>query len=249
MSAGVSWVAWQARALTLSGCIAAWTVGTSVLYGTGWKGGAVLAAFFVSSNLISRFNRIAIAPSLDAKSDRRDLLQVYANGGVAAAVAVASAGQLSFWLLTITLAAAAADTWATALGARSRVPPRLLAFGRSVPPGTSGGMTLIGSGGAALGAATISAVGALVSGMSLIFPAGTLVGSVGMVIDSALGAVVQGRFYCQSCDVASEWRVHGCGQRTRRTGGLAWLDNDWVNFLTTASAAGAGLLLWWCLFD
>ena len=233
----------------MSGSFAAWTVGTSILYGTGWKGGAVLAAFFASSNLVSRFGRVPLASSLDAKADRRDLWQVYANGGVAAAIAVAPPGQLSFWLVTLTLAAAAADTWATALGARSAVPPRLLGFGRTVAPGTSGGMTLIGSGGAALGAATISAVGALVSGMSLIFPAGTLVGSVGMMIDSALGALVQGRFYCQSCDEASEWRVHRCGQPTRRTGGLARLDNDWVNFLTTASAAGAGLLLWWWLFD
>jgi uncharacterized membrane protein len=208
-----------------------------------------LAAFFVSSNLLSRFGGIPVTPSLDAKTDRRDLWQVYANGGVAAAVAVVATGRLGFWLLTITLAAAAADTWATVLGARSGVSPRLLGFGRTVVPGTSGGMTLIGSAGAALGAATISAVGAFVSGMSLILPAGTLVGSVGMVIDSALGALVQGRFYCQSCDAASEWRVHRCGQRTRRTGGLAWLDNDWVNFLTTVSAAAAGLLLWWWLFD
>ncbi|HMH54634.1 MAG TPA: DUF92 domain-containing protein, partial [Gemmatimonadales bacterium] len=54
VGAGVAWIAWRAGTLTLSGAVAAWTVGTLVLYGTGWNGGAVLAAFFISSNLVSR---------------------------------------------------------------------------------------------------------------------------------------------------------------------------------------------------
>jgi uncharacterized membrane protein len=235
--------------VTISGAVAAWTVGASVLYGTGWEGGAVLAAFFVSSNLVSHISRTPPFSPLDTKGDRRDVWQVYANGGVAAFTAAAASGKLGIWLLSLTLAAATADTWATALGTWSGVAPRRFGFGNRVPPGSSGGMTLIGSAGAILGAATVSGVGAFVSGIPVIFPAGTLVGSVGMAFDSALGAVVQGRFYCHSCDAASEWRVHRCGRRTVRTAGLSWLDNDWVNFLTTGSAAGAGLLLWWWLFD
>jgi uncharacterized membrane protein len=206
----------------------------------------VLAAFFVSSNLVSRISRPSRPFSpLDAKGDRRDLWQVYANGGVAAAAALAAAGELGIWLLTVTLAAATADTWATSFGTQSGSVPRYLAFGKAVSPGASGGMTLAGSAAATLGAAVLSGVGALVSGLPALFPAGTLVGSLGMVIDSVLGALVQGRFYCPACGQESEWPVHRCGQRTLRKGGLAWIDNDTVNFLATASAAGAGLLLWW----
>jgi uncharacterized protein (TIGR00297 family) len=209
-----------------------------------------LAAFFFSSNLVSRIGRPSTSSSsVDAKSDRRDPWQVYANGGVAAAAAVAASGELSIWLLTASLAAATADTWATSFGTRSRSVPRFLAFGKAVPPGTSGGMTLSGSAAAAVGAALVSGIGALVAGRAVLFPAGTLVGSLGMVIDSVLGALVQGRFCCPNCREASEWRVHRCGQRTRPQGGLAWIDNDMVNFLATASAAGAGLLIWWWVVD
>jgi uncharacterized protein (TIGR00297 family) len=244
VGAGIAWVAWRAGTLTLSGAVAAWTVGTLVLYGTGWNGGAVLAAFFISSNLVSRIGPQRSLAQLDPKSDRRDVWQVYANGGAAAAGAVAAPGELGIWLMTATLAAAAADTWATSLGTRSARTPRLLGFGRTVPPGTSGGMTLVGSAGGAMGALIVSATGALVTGTLAMIPAATLIGFAGMVVDSMLGAGLQGRFHCQTCDEASEWRVHRCGSPTVLRGGLRWVDNDMVNFLATAFAAGAALLSW-----
>jgi uncharacterized protein (TIGR00297 family) len=237
-------VAWRAGTLTLSGAVAAWTVGTLVLYGTGWNGGAVLAAFFISSNLVSRIGPQHALVPLDPKGDRRDLWQVYANGGAAAAGAVAAPGELGIWLVTATLAAAAADTWATSLGIRSSTAPRLLGFGRIVPPGTSGGMTLIGSAGGAMGALIVSGTAALVTGTLAMIPVGTLIGFAGMGVDSLLGAVLQGRFYCQTCDEVSEWRLHRCGRPTVLSGGLPWFDNDMVNFLATAFAAGAALVSW-----
>lgn len=236
-------MAWRVGTLTRSGGIAALTIGTSILYGTGWKGGAVLAAFFVSSNLISR---IGAPPRLrlDPKSDRRDLWQVYANGGVAALAAVTAPMELRLWLVTAALAAAAADTWATAVGTRSGRSPRLLGVGPRVIAGTSGGMTLIGSAGGALGALLVSAIGAVVSGTWAILPIGTLIGLAGMLVDSGLGALLQGRFHCPDCEEPSEWRVHRCGRRTVLEGGLGWLDNDGVNFLATLVAAAAALIYW-----
>ena len=182
------------------GAIAAWTVGLLVLHGVGWEGGAVLAAFFVSSNLISRLIPGSVTEGLDPKGDRRDLWQVYANGGAAAIGALLGLTdpRLGMWVVTVTLSAAAADTWATSTGALSRVVPRLVWSGRTVPPGTSGGMTLAGSAGAAAGALIVAGTGALAAGMPILLPVGTLIGFLGMVADSTLGAVLQGRFHCPS---------------------------------------------------
>jgi uncharacterized protein (TIGR00297 family) len=215
-----------------------------ILHGTGWKGGAVLAAFFVSSNLVSRIGSRPAPAQLDAKSDRRDAWQVYANGAAAAVAAVLAPLELRLWLVTAALAAAAADTWATTVGTRSGTSPRLLGVGRRVATGTSGGMTLIGSAGGGLGALVVSATAALVSGRPALLPAGTLIGLAGMLVDSALGALIQGRFHCGECDEASEWRVHRCGRRTVLKGGLGWLDNDGVNLFATLFAASAALLSW-----
>lgn len=245
VSAGGAWIAWRAGTLTRSGALAAWSVGLLVLHGTGWNGGAVLAAFFISSNLVSRAGFQGLPAALDPKSDRRDLSQVYANGGPAAVVAAAPIDpDLRMWLVTASLAAAAADTWATSVGARSRTAPRLLWSGQTVAPGTSGGVTPVGSAGALVGALIVSGTGALASGSPVLVPAGTLIGFLGMLVDSVIGGILQGRFHCPQCDQASEWRVHRCGSSTVRRAGLGWLNNDGVNFLATALATCAAWLAW-----
>ncbi|MEO8089462.1 MAG: DUF92 domain-containing protein [Gemmatimonadales bacterium] len=246
MSAAAAFAAWRVRTLTPAGALAAWTVGVLVLLGTGWRGGAVLAAFFISSNLVSRVRPRGAPTRLDPKTGRRDHWQVYANGGAAALGALAGLADPAFgiWLVTATLAAAAADTWATSIGARSRVLPRLPWSGRAVPVGSSGGMTLLGTAAGAAGALIVAGTGAITADMPLLLPIGTLIGFLGMVADSTLGALLQGRFQCPACDVASEWRVHRCGAKTTREGGMAWLNNDGVNFVATALAGGAAAALW-----
>jgi uncharacterized protein (TIGR00297 family) len=245
VSASVAWIAWRAGTLTTSGAVAAWTVGGLVIGGTGWAGGAVLAAFFVSSNLISRIASRNTPSGLDPKGDRRDLWQVYANGGPAAIASVAATDiHLGIWLVSASLAAAAADTWATSVGSRSSVAPRLLWSGRRVPAGTSGGVTPAGSAGAVAGALIVAGTGALVAGSPLLFPVGTLIGFAGMVADSLVGGLIQGRFHCPRCNQASEWRVHRCGSATVRRAGLGWLNNDGVNFFATTLAACAALMVW-----
>ena len=247
ISAAAAFVAWRAGTLTASGAVAAWTIGVLVLYGTGWQGGAVLAVFFVSSNLVSRVQAGPLLPGLDPKSDRRDHWQVYANG---AAAAVGGAiglidPTMGLWLVTISFAAAAADTWATAVGSRSQVSPTLLWFGPPVAAGSSGGMTTAGMAGATVGALIVAGTGAVVAGLPILLPVGTLIGFLGMVADSALGALLQGRFRCPACQAPSEWRVHRCGTATARESGLAWLNNDGVNFLATIMAAVGG----WAAFQ
>ena len=240
-------LAWAVRSLTGPGAVAAWAIGIAVLAGTGWAGGAVLAAFFVSSTAIGRLTPAPVG--LDPKDERRDPRQVVANGGPAAIGALLGLYDpgLGLWLVTGSLAAAAADTWATGIGGWSRTPPRRLLVGAEMPRGTSGGMTAVGCLGAATGALFVAVAGVAAGGGAGLLPAGTLVGFAGMVTDSVLGARWQGRFRCPACDVASEWPVHRCGARTVWVGGMPWLDNDGVNLGATALGAvlaGAAWLCW-----
>lgn len=236
---------WAARALTGDGALAATLVGYAILQGAGWPGAAVLGAFFILSSALGRLPG-APAAGGDAKGDRRDAWQVLANGGGAAFGAALATGRpgLALWVVTGSLAAAAADTWATTIGARSRTPPRRLLFGPVVPPGTNGGMTVLGTSGALAGAAVISAASAFTASIPRLLPWCTAIGLAGMTLDSILGATVQGRFRCPACNMDSERRVHRCGTRTVPTGGVAWLTNDGVNALTTAAGAAAGWLAW-----
>lgn len=247
-SALIVGLALAARSLTRSGAAAAWLIGTVVFAALGAGGAAVLLVFFVSSSLVGRV--VGKAQTVDAKGEQRDAAQVFANGGAAMVGALVGLMDpvLGLWLLSASLASAAADTWATSWGSGSKAPPRLILGLRTVPPGTSGGISLRGTLGGVAGAAVVAVVGAwALRGELSVWPSVALfttIGTAGMLLDSMLGATLQGRFRCPACQLPSERRVHRCGTPTEPTGGIRWIDNDVVNALATTLTLGAAWLLY-----
>ncbi|MGH7529036.1 MAG: DUF92 domain-containing protein, partial [Gemmatimonadales bacterium] len=140
-----------------------------------------------------------------------------------------------------------ADTWATEIGARSRTPPRLIIGGAPVPPGTSGGITARGTAGGVLGAAVMAGLSVALRPRSVANPGelAVLVGVaaiVGMVVDSLLGATLQGRYECPECRVRTERRAALCHAPVRLIRGTRWLDNDTVNLAATLAGGGLAAL-------
>jgi uncharacterized protein (TIGR00297 family) len=245
VSLGVALAAWRSGALTGRGVPAATFVGAAILWSTGWPGGAALAAFFLPSTLVGRL-ALRRPSASDARGERRDEIQVLANGAAAAVGALGefAAPGLGLWIATSALAAAAADTWATSLGAWSPTEPRLLLSGRRVPRGASGGVSPSGTVGGVVGALLVAITGAVAGHATRLALWGTVIGVAGMGLDSLLGATVQARFECPVCGAQSERRRHRCGTPTRVVGGWRWLDNDGVNALATCVAGLAGALAW-----
>jgi uncharacterized protein (TIGR00297 family) len=216
--------------LTPAGAAAAAAVGAATTAGAGWRGLLLLFIFFVSSSALTR------------GGGRRTAVQVAANGSVAAAAAL-----LSFlghgWLLAFAgaLAAAAADTWSTEIGARSRATPHLITSGRAVPAGTSGGVTWLGSAGGVAGAILIAGsaawLGLVPSSATVWVVAG---GVAGGLADSLVGATLQARFRCGSCGRVLEEPRCPCGGTMHRAAGLSWLTNDAVNLACTLVGAAVG---------
>lgn len=248
IAASLSIVACLTRALTIGGAVAATLVGSAVLAGTGWPGGAALLAFFLGATIVSK-SVSDPAQRFDAKGTRRDAAQVLANGGVAA---LAALGPLhpALWppplaaaILVSSLAAAAADTWASSLGARSPRAPRLITTGALVPAGTSGAVSWLGTLGGAVGAASVGLIAALALHSWSLFPVGIGTGLAGMLFDSYLGATLQARFRCPACAADCDRPVHRCGARAVHLSGWRWCGNDGVNFLATLAAGATGGLI------
>lgn len=187
------------RWLTRRGAAAALAVGVATTWGFGWRGLLLLLAFFVSSSLLS-------------KAKTRNERQVLANGGVAALAALAG----SWAAFAGALAAATADTWATEIGRYSRKPPRLITTGKPVAAGTDGGMTLVGTVGGIAGAAFMAALAFLFEPRVAVAVA--VAGVFGMLLDSLLGATVQGA--------------------------VRWSDNDAVNLAATLAGAVVAVGAW-----
>lgn len=254
-SAGVALLAYRRRSLSRSGVVGTTVVGTTTLGLGGWSWGLSLIFFFVSSSFFSHFReqeKQQTAADKFSKGSRRDLGQVAANGGVATLLALGN-GLTSSPTVQETLqagyigalATANADTWATELGVLSPQTPRLITTGQKIAPGTSGGVTLLGTVASAVGAFTLGLFFWLVQRLHAAFapsssaPASSLPflalvsGLSGSLFDSFLGATVQAMYYCPTCEKETERRVHNCGTTTRLLRGLPWMDNDIVNFLTT----------------
>ncbi|HET9150511.1 MAG TPA: DUF92 domain-containing protein [Gemmatimonadales bacterium] len=247
VAAVVAALSWRGRLLTGRGALAAFTVGVLALLAAGWWGGLALVSFFLPASLVSRLT-IPPEQGLDPKGNTRGAAQVWANGLPPAlgSTLLCLAGQdAAAWCALVGgLAAASADTWATSIGSRSRETPRQLPRLRRVPRGASGGVTLTGTLGAAAGAAVV-ALAAVLRGPAGLAAAAIMIGLGGMLLDSLLGATVQGRFLCPACGQPSEWRRHRCGTETIPQGGIAWISNDVVNALATAAATAAGAAWWW----
>jgi uncharacterized protein (TIGR00297 family) len=196
----------------------------------------------VGASLISRLAPDPAARALEAKGNTRDTMQVLANGGAAALGALVAPGGSALWCVTASLAAAAADTWATSVGGWSRSAPRHVLSWRPVRPGTSGGITWLGTLGAAAGALSVGGTTALFARDPALGAWATTIGVAGMLLDSVLGAALQGRFHCDRCDQDTERARHRCGAPSRHVGGIRWLTNDGVNALATGLAALLGFL-------
>jgi len=247
----ISLLAYRRHSLNRSGTAGAIVTGTTVCGLGGWRWGITLVFFFVSSSLFSHFreqDKVRTVAEKFSKGSERDITQVAANGGIATLITVgygvtqsAPLRQLLEAGFTGAFATATADTWATELGVLSPVPPRLITNGKPVPPGTSGGITPLGTGMATLGALALGMVHWILhpsrkAHTTLPFIA-LVSGLAGSLFDSLLGATVQAMYYCPTCDKETERRIHTCGTRTRSLRGISWMNNDVVNFLATLFGA------------
>jgi uncharacterized protein (TIGR00297 family) len=257
------------NALDLSGVAGAVLVGTLIFGLGGWIWGLLLITFFVSSTWLSHYRRADKQQISEkfAKGSRRDLGQALANGGVGAILAVLSAcypHPLFFSAFVGVMATVNADTWATELGVLSPQVPRLVTNGQQVEPGTSGGVTPLGTWASVAGALLIGAVAGLLVRIDSLWTGASGTGSldsnllaypllavagglVGSFLDSLMGATVQRIYYCAACGRETESPRHQCDRQISAlraiplepVRGWSWLNNDLVNLL---SSIGGGML-------
>ena len=104
-----------------------------------------------------------------SKGSRRDIFQVYANGGIALLICIVSHfinDSILVYLFFSSVAAAMSDTWGTEFGKISKSKPRSIISMKSINHGESGGVTLIGTFASLLGSCIIGFSTYLLFGIS-----------------------------------------------------------------------------------
>ena len=227
VNAVVSWLGYRARTVTVAGMLAGAFVGM-VIYAC--AGGAawlfLFSAFFIATAAsrlgLKRKNLLGIA---EEHGGRRGAGNAFANCGVAtiaaAAVVFTPHSAPAMLAFVAALTAGGSDTVASEIGkAWGRATFLVTTLGR-VKPGTPGAMSLEGT---AAGIVAAFGLAALAAELGLV-PSWTVVpivvaATAGSLVESALGATLEGP-------------------------GI--LNNDMLNFINTAVAAGVALALYFRL--
>jgi uncharacterized protein (TIGR00297 family) len=242
----ISYIAYRAHSLNRSGALTATLIGAVIFGIGGWQWAILLLTFFITSSALSRAfkNRKQTLSEKYSKGHERDAGQVLGNGAMAALFAGLHASypeSIVPWIgFAASLAAVNADTWATELGVLNPTPPRLITdLRKRVEKGTSGGISLWGTGASLLGSSVIALLAVLLSPTGALntnyFLLITAAGVAGSLFDSFLGATVQAMYYCPTDKNETERHpLHTCGRETVHIRGWKWLNNDWVNFACAA---------------
>jgi len=249
----VALFSYRARFLSASGSVATFLLATLIFGIGGWTWVVPILTFFIFSSLLSKIGKTHKAQFrlMFEKTSRRDLYQVLANGGVAGVAMLLhyffKQSGINWYVIYLgALAAVNSDTWGTEIGVFSKTKPRLIRNLQKVPTGTSGGITPLGTAGAAAGAFIIALSGWLIAPdqISIIkFPFWIITGAgfLSSLVDSLLGATLQAQYKCPVCNKITEKPVHCQGKDTRFISGHRWLNNDWVNTICSLT----GFVLTW----
>ncbi len=240
------------KLLTVSGMLSAVLVGTVIFASTGFEGWLILMFFFISANVIGKIAKRVSPVDLSAihkKGGTRDWAQVFANGGIAAGAALYFAFTASPYALVMfgaSVATATADTWASEAGILSSKDPVSILTFRRIRPGMSGGVSLLGSLSSMLGSILVAYlwyISYAPAGNTRYFFLASIVavsGIIGSLLDSILGATLQGHFWDPEREMMSEKEFSADGTKRELCRGIRWIDNDVVNLVSNAVSAVLG---------
>ncbi len=140
-------------------------------------------------------------------------------------------------------ACAISDSMASDIGVLQAAKPFDICSFRRVEPGVSGGVSLLGSGMALLSAAVYALLCLCLASLSLaVATIVALSALAGVLLDSLLGSLVQGKYRCSVCGRQVEKKIC-CQNPTGLISGLDCINNNTVNLISNGGAALMGAVL------
>lgn len=197
----VAYIAFFGNWISLDATKAVVIFGTIIFGLGGWSLAIAVLTFFITSNLLSRWNRVQREDNSEKNfrksgiSKRRDGYQIWANGFWIAFFCFLwyITNSDSFMAASFTaIAAATSDTWATEVGTVKPGKTVKINSFQPVRPGSDGGISFKGTMASALGALLIAGFIFTTSTSTpfLIFIIVLILGFLGSIIDSYLGALI-----------------------------------------------------------
>jgi uncharacterized protein (TIGR00297 family) len=223
VNAIVAWIGLWAKTVTVSGAVSGAAIGTVIAAAAGWNGWILLVVTFLAASISSRMgvHRKTLLGIAEERGGRRGAGNALANAGLAAvaaamAVLTTAPGQAMI-AFAAALVAGGSDTIASEIGKAWGNRTYHVTTMHAVRPGTSGAISLEGTAAGMAGALLLAGVAIALRVMPFSALVPVVAGAtIGAFVESFLGATLEPR-------------------------GI--LNNDLLNFINTAVAAAAALLL------
>ena len=243
LSAIVALASVKLKFLTHNGAAITFILAAFIFGLGGLKWSIPILTFFISSSVLSKVKKKENEKfdTFFEKTSKRDYLQVLANGGIGGVLVIYNQifpNEVNYYIYLASLAAVCADTWATEIGTLHKRPTYNILNLQKIEQGISGGISIIGSLAAILGACIIALSGLAWSNIFYLNYFLLIIGAglFGSFFDSILGATIQVQYKCQNCAKITERHIH-CGEKTTQFRGFGWINNDAVNILASVSSA------------
>jgi uncharacterized protein (TIGR00297 family) len=230
-------VAFFSRLISYYGALLASLIG-SMFYFYGGSRGIVFVitcyAVMISVSFVGKILKNDLS-SVVKKTRSKDLVEIFVNGAGAllSLILYACTEFYGFYVMAlISLSAGFVDSLASDIGTLSRRKPYDIFHRRTVTKGMSGGITMLGT--------LASLVGAVIFATAITFICGlphyaiiliSAVSYAGCITDTVIGALFQAKYRCSVCGSNTEREEH-CGAPTQLVSGLAFINNDTVNFIS-----------------
>jgi uncharacterized protein (TIGR00297 family) len=219
----VSWLGYRARTVSRSGTVTGALIGIVIYAAGGWRAWVMLFVTFLVAAIASRLGmkRKTLLGIQEEEGGRRGGGNAFANCGIAtlaAVAAVATTHREAAWLAFVAaLTAGGSDTVASEIGKAWGKSTFLVSNFSRVKPGTPGAMSLEGTTAGIVAAAALALVAVGLGQITAAMVLAVVIGAtVGALVESALGATLEGP-------------------------GI--LNNDMLNFINTAVAVAAALVI------
>ena len=192
-----------------------------------------LLAEFLFISLIDKIckKRIDYADkNIIQKTGTRDVIQVFANGGVALlSVIIWHLSKRSIFLMcfTASLIESFGDSAASSIGIAANKQTFDVLRMKKMDPGLSGGISIPGTFACAISCSMMAILSHLMNISGSIRESCLLMIAAfgGCIFDSILGAAFQRKEKCTRCGIITEKKVH-CNTQTLYYSGCKWLTND-----------------------
>lgn len=240
----ISYIAYKKSSLNISGLLAATILGTAIYFFGGLWFFNIMIAFFLSSSLLTKF-KSTNKNSLDKlyeKGGKRDYIQVFINGGIGLILSIfyyIYNNPIFLLAYAVSFGVATSDTWASEIGVLSKNEPLSILNLKPIEKGMSGGISILGTIFAFLGSGFIALVffiaytviyNDIIQGFTY-FLVCLIMGFVGSIIDSILGASIQAQYYCEEIESFTEKKAYK-NKPNRLVKGFAIINNDVVNLVS-----------------